>query len=237
MFRHKIICIFAALLILLSLSSCFLYDKAVGNNISPFIDPLNNDNDSFLPDSHAEKVIVLDIDDDHEVMITPDIVEDEDDGIIVLDENSIRQTKPPIIEINEDGKLNYYYEGETFLIQIPFLWRTTMEVDILFETDADDTITYYTFYYLPANQPFDPPERAQVITLRVVPYFYYLKYGHGKDGYAATGSVSSTDKFVYTYYAPDENQKLSSDFPNLEDYSTIIKVLTNNWNFKLKADG
>lgn len=212
------------------LSGCFLYDKDVGNNISPFIDPLNNDGGSFIPETNAEKVIVMGIDDD-----TPTVAEDEEeegDGIVILSDNSIRQTKPPIVEIDEENHLHYYYEGEGFRFQIPFLWRNTMEVDILTEIDEETEVKYYTFYYVPSNQFFNPPYRAQVMTLRVAPQSYFQKHGHGTNGYSATGTVSSLDGTVYTYYAPDESQKLSSDFPNIEDYSTIIKVLTNSWNFK-----
>lgn len=209
-----------------------MYDKVVGNNISPFVDPLNNENENFIPDSHAEKVITLDVEDTEKPQETNEDEEDEDDGIVVLSENSIRLTKPPIIDVDEDGQLNYYYEGDTFIFQIPFLWRTTMEVDILYDTDGNEEVTYYSYYFVPQNQSTTPVERALVMTLRVSSYYYYLKYGHGKDGYVANGSVNQKDGYVYTYYAPDESQKLPNDFPNIEDYSTIIKVLTNNWNFK-----
>ena len=233
----RILCLLSALFLITSfLSGCFLYDSTVGDNISPFIDPLNTEGDTFLPDSNAEKKIVLDIEDPVTIEEKDD-EEDEDNGIITLSENSIRQTKPPIVEVNEDGQLNYYYEGDTFTFQIPFLWRTTMEVDILWETDENYEITYYTFYFVPGDQPYNSPYKAQVMSLRVVPYAYYQRHGHGDNGYAATGTVNASDGFVYTYYTPPDDQKLSSDFPKLEDYGTIIKVLTNNWNFKhIKAN-
>ena len=214
------------------LSGCFLYDHAVGDNISPFIDPLSNGSDGFLPDSHADKVIILDILPEP-LLVIEQGEEEEDDGIIILDENRIRQMKPPIIEVSENKQINYYYEGDTFTFQIPFLWRTTMVVDVITEQEEPYNIVYYVFYYVPGDQHFEPPYMAEVMTLRVAPYGYYLKHGHGTNGYSANGSVNALDEYVYTYYAPGEDQKLSSDFPKLEDYGTIIKVLTNNWNFKV----
>jgi len=213
------------------LSGCFLYDNTVGNNISPFIDPLNGGGEGFIPEANAEKIIPLDVEDE---VIVIEEEEEEDDGIIILGENSIRQTKPPIIEVNENSQLNYYYDGDSFLFQIPFLWRTTMEVDIVYEEEDDFEVTYYSFYYVPSDQIYSPPERAQVMTLRVAPYSFYLRHGHGTNGYAANGMVNAADGIAYTYYAPDESQKLSSDFINLDDFNTIIKVLTSNWNFQHK---
>ena len=211
------------------LSGCFLYDSSVGNNIGPFIDPMNNNSEDFLPDTNAEKVLVLDIEDEDEVVPEEP---DEDDGIYIIDENTVRQTKPNIVEVNEDGQMNYYYRGDTFTFQIPFLWRTTMEVDIVTETDEDTDIVFYTFYYVPEDQPSGNIQRAQVMSIRVVPYSYYQRNGHGSNGYVATERVNSADGLVYTYYAPTDDQKLSGNFPKLDDYSTIIKVLTSNWNFQ-----
>ncbi|MCL1829932.1 MAG: hypothetical protein FWG21_00710 [Oscillospiraceae bacterium] len=229
--KRNLICLLIITVFLSLFSGCFLYDNAVGNNISPFIDPMNNDSDIFLPDANADKVILLEVEEPAPPPEETD--EDEDDGIVVLSENSIRQTKPPIIEINDAGQLIYFYEGDGFIFQIPFLWRTTMEVDIIWETDDEQEIVYYVFYYVPGNQTITPVERAEVITVRKVSYYYYTRHGHGQGGFSATGTVESSSLPVYTFYAPDESQKLSSDFPNLEDYGIIIKVLTTNWNFKI----
>ena len=218
------------MILLLLLPGCFLYDYSVGNNIDPFIDPLINSGEGFIPESNAVKVISLDVETPPEELIeeTPE----EDDGIIVIDENHIYLKKPPIEEVVEDNQINYYYEGDTFRFQVSFLWRKTMEVDILTEVDGDYDITYYTFYFVPEGQPISIPQKAEVMSLRIVPYKYYQLHGHGENGVPATEKVTASDGYVYTYLSPSEEVKLDEEFPDIDGYSSILRFLTTNWNFK-----
>ena len=209
------------------LTGCFLYDESVGDNIGPFVDPINNPAGEFLPREHAQKVVDLNIAEESEEPEEPD-----DDGIEVIDDNHVRLTNPSIIEVSESGTVAFYFDGGKFMFQVPFLWRKTMVVDVIHETEDEHTLTNYIFYYVPENQSVDPPIEAKVMALRVAGRDYYRKYGHGPDGVSATEGQDSGE-WVFTYMKPSEEQQLPADFPDFEGYLNILKVLINNWDFRL----
>ena len=224
--------IFTLLIPLILLAGCFLYDEQVGDNIGSFIDPINNPNGDFLPEQNANKTYEL-LPLENEPDIPEDDEEDDDDGIVIIDENHVRLTKPPVIETSENNMTVYYYEGDSFRFTVPFIWRNTMIVDVVTETDEDGyEISYYIFYYVPEDQMFYPPQQAKVMDIRVVPYDYFLRHGHGSDGVAATEEVKKSDGYVYTLLLPSEDYQLSTDFPDINGYINIQMVLSANWNFQ-----
>ncbi|MCL2539279.1 MAG: hypothetical protein FWE66_02970 [Oscillospiraceae bacterium] len=220
--------LFAASLSLLS--GCSLYDPSVGDNIGPFVDPANNPLGDFLPSENAQKTIDLSI------SVPPEedekIDEDDGDGIEIIDENHTRLNKPPIVEVNEDGAVAYFFDGGKFMFQVPFLWRKTMVVDVVTGSDEDYEVSDYIFYYVPENQSSEPPREAKVMALSVAERDYFLKYGHGPDGISATEGKDSGE-WVFTYMKPSEEQQLPADFPDIDGYLNIIKVLVNNWDFRV----
>ena len=212
------------------LSGCFLYDEAVGDNIGPYIDPANIPAEDFLPGENAQKVLDLTI---SEEAAEPE--EPEDEVIEIVNENHIRLLKPPVTEQNEQGATTYYYDGGSFIFQVPFLWRKTMIVDIITEYEEEDEIVYYIFYYVPEEQRYDPPRQARVMTIRAVSREYFNAHGHGADGISATEGFDS-GSLVFSYLKPTEEQQLPADFPDIEGYLNIQKVLSANWDFRSVED-
>ena len=220
------------LAVVMMLSGCFLYDESVGDNIGQFVDPANIAGDVFLPESNAEKK-------PDDIPLNSAANDPEDDyGIIVISENHTRYTNPAVIEVSRENGLAYYYEGDHFRVWIPFLWRKTMVVDVIVETDEhDNELRYYNFYYVPEGQYANPPKEAAVMTIRVVTQEYFSLNGHGQDGISALNDGFDEDGFFYyTFLMPSEEQQLPSDFPDADGYVNIQKVLSANWDFQPVLD-
>ncbi len=237
--RQKIIGLVAVLLLAaIVMSGCFLYDESVGDNIGPFVDPLNNPSENFLPDGNAKKAVEIPLE---ETKVEGNAA---DDGIVVIDDNHIRLTSPTIVEAvketGEEGKQNvpvYYFERDGFRFEVPFLWRKTMVVDVIKEVDDGHDLTYYVFSYVPADQSVTPPMEAKVMTIRISPYDHYTDYRHSNSTKEEEGvspiknAPKRDDGNVYTLLKPTEGI-LPDDFPDVDGYLSILKVLGENLGFQ-----
>lgn len=203
-----------------------LYDESVGDNIGPYVDPLNNPGGDYLPDSNAAGG-------SGEADGTPegaDAPNTGDDGVVVLADGHIRQTTPVLVEEAGDdgGEMKAYYVADGFKVFIPFLLRKTLQVEIRNDVDDDFDVVYYDFYFVPAGQDADPPLEAKVMSIKVAPYDYYRanRYGGG-----AAATENKTDEPVYILQTLEE-ETLPSDFPNLSDFIEIQNALVSKWDFQ-----